>query len=87
MRYQIIQNHLHLFQRVVEYFGIVLLFKEPVNENMDKTVRPQNTGARNRRYEYLLAQQMGYGNIELVLKSLGVKTGLLCLDRILTEII
>ncbi len=64
-------------------------FKEPVNENMDKTVTfsQQGAGAGIEGMRANMAAQMGYGDIKKQPSKtgLGVRTGLPGLDRILNR--
>ena len=74
----------------VEAKSVLDSFKEPVNENIDKTVTftQQGAGAGLEGMRANMAQQMGYGNMAGVgvkKTGLGVKTGLAGLDRILNR--
>ena len=65
-------------------------FKQPVNENMDKTVtfNQQGAGAGLEGMRASMAAQMGYGDVKssgVKKTGLGVQTGLPGLDRILNR--
>ena len=81
---------IYIFPRVGWTESVLDSFKEPVNENIDKTVTftLQGAGAGLEGMRDYMAQQMGYGNMAGVgvkKTGLGVKTGLAGLDRILNR--
>jgi len=75
----------------LEQKSVLDSFKQPVNENIDKTVtfNQQGAGAGLEGMRASMAAQMGYGNMNpnggIKKTGLGVQTGLPGLDRILNR--